>query len=231
MSDARVTPLPVVILLSGNGSNLQAIIDATGSEALPIEIKAVISNKPQAFGLERAKRAGIATAVLEHTAFADRAGFDQALMTLIDRHQPRLVILAGFMRILTPEFVRHYHGRLLNIHPSLLPKYTGLDTHRRALAAGEPEHGASVHFVTEELDGGPVIIQGRVPVQAGDTPETLAKRVLVLEHRIYPLAIRWFAEGRVRLEGSSLWFDNRPLVRPITLDQGQAHPAFPTSHE
>ncbi len=224
MSDARVTPLPAVVLLSGNGSNLQAIIDAIASEALPIEIRAVISNRPQAFGLERARRAGLFNAVLEHAAFADRASFDRALMALIDAHQPGLVILAGFMRILTPEFVRHYHGRLLNIHPSLLPNYTGLDTHRRALAAGEREHGASVHFVTEELDGGPVIIQGRVPVLADDTPESLASRVLALEHRLYPLAIRWFAEGRLRLHDSSLLFDGQPLARPPTLRQGQAHP-------
>lgn len=229
MNEARVTPLPVVILLSGNGSNLQAIIDATITDALPVAVKAVLSNKPQAYGLERARRAGLRTAALDHTTFTDRASFDRALMALIDAYQPELVILAGFMRILTPEFVRHYHGRLLNIHPSLLPNYTGLDTHRRALAAGEREHGASVHFVTEELDGGPVIIQGRVPVQPGDTPESLSERVLALEHRIYPLAIRWCAEGRVRLGGSSIIFDGQPLTRPLTLRPGQAQPDYPAA--
>lgn len=211
MNEARVTPLPVVILLSGNGSNLQAIIDATITDALPVAVKAVLSNKPQAYGLERARRAGLRTAALDHTTFTDRASFDRALMALIDAYQPELVILAGFMRILTPAFVSHYSGRLLNIHPSLLPKYKGLHTHQRALEAGDREHGCSVHFVTEELDGGPLVVQAIVPVQSDDTPDSLAQRVHAEEHRIYPLAMRWFAEGRLRLGSTGAELDGQAL--------------------
>lgn len=193
-------PLPVVILISGRGSNLQAIIDAQRKELLPVAIRAVISNNPQAPGLAHARRAGIDTQIVDHRAFNTRTEFDRALMATIDRYAPDLVVLAGFMRILGGEFIAHYRGRLMNIHPSLLPAFRGLDTHARALAAGVREHGASVHFVTDEVDAGAVIVQARVPVLAEDTPETLAARVLAEEHRIYPLAIRWFAEGRVRLE-------------------------------
>lgn len=193
-------PLPVVILISGRGSNLQAIIDAQRKELLPVAIRAVISNNPQAPGLAHARRADIDTQIVDHRAFNTRTEFDRALMATIDRYAPDLVVLAGFMRILGGEFIAHYRGRLMNIHPSLLPAFRGLDTHARALAAGAREHGASVHFVTDEVDAGAVIVQARVPVLAEDTPETLAARVLAEEHRIYPLAIRWFAEGRVRLE-------------------------------
>ncbi len=211
-------PLPIVVLVSGSGSNLQAIIDAIAAGELPARIQAVISNRPGVRALERAQRAGIATEVVDHTAYDSREAYDQALMAAIDRHRPALVVLAGFMRILTPEFVRHYRGRLLNIHPALLPRHKGLDTHRRALEAGDTEHGATVHFVTEELDGGPPIIQARVPVHPDDTPETLAARVLEKEHRIYPLAIRWFAEGRLRQEGERALLDGRPLDEPVVLD-------------
>lgn len=208
--------LPIVVLVSGGGTNLQAVIDAAQDD-LPVEIRAVISNRADAYGLERARRAGIHTEVLEHKGYPDRDAYDAALMALIDRFQPGLVVLAGFMRILTPDFVRHYAGRLLNIHPSLLPKYRGLDTHARALDDGETEHGASVHFVTPDLDAGPLIVQARVPVRPDDTAETLAARVLEQEHRIYPQAIRWFAEGRLRLEDDTVYLDGEPVVDPAAL--------------
>lgn len=185
--------LPIVVLISGSGSNLQAIIDAD----LPIEIRAVISNRADAYGLTRAEAAGIATAVLDHKNFPDRESYDAALQALIDSYTPKLLVLAGFMRILSDGFVRHYEGRMMNIHPSLLPKYRGLDTHARAIEAGDKEAGCSVHFVTPELDAGPVIVQARVPIFKNDTPETLAARVLEQEHRIYPEAIRRFAEGKL----------------------------------
>jgi len=210
-------PLPVVVLISGGGTNLQAIIDAA-EQGLPIDIRAVISNRPDAYGLERARRAGIPTAVLDHRDYADRESFDKALADLIDSYDPELVLLAGFMRILTPEFVHHYTGRMFNIHPSLLPRFQGLHTHRRALEAGEREHGASVHFVTEELDGGPVILQARVPVKEDDIPDVLASRVLAQEHRIYPLAVKWFAEGRLALDGNQVLFDGKPLQGPLQLE-------------
>ncbi|WJW76061.1 phosphoribosylglycinamide formyltransferase [Thiohalobacter sp. IOR34] len=211
MSDDK-EKCPIVILISGRGSNLQSIIDEAASGRLPVEIRAVISNRADAAGLERARAAGIETRVLEHGGFADREAYDRALAELIDSYHPALVVLAGFMRILSPAFVRHYRGRLLNIHPSLLPRFRGLDTHRRALEAGETEHGASVHFVTEELDGGPVFLQVVVPVRPGDDPERLAARVLEQEHRLYPEAIRWFAEGRIRLDdGERLLLDGKPL--------------------
>lgn len=206
-------PLPVAVLISGRGSNLQSIIDAAHGD-LPVEIRAVISNRPDAYGLERARRAGIPTRVLDHKAFADRAAFDAALRELIDSYRPGLVVLAGFMRILSPAFVEHYRGRLMNIHPSLLPEFRGLNTHERALAAGVTEHGASVQFVTTELDAGPVIIQARVPVLPDDTPDSLAARVLEQEHRIYPQAIRWFAEGRLRLQDNEVLLDGRPPDHP-----------------
>jgi len=210
--------MPVVVLISGGGTNLQALIDAAGRD-LPVEIRAVISNEPDAYGLERARRAGIAAEVVNHRDHPDREAFDRALAERIDRHSPKLVVLAGFMRILTPYFVHRYAGRLLNIHPSLLPKFKGLHTHRRALEAGEKVHGASVHFVTEALDGGPVVLQARVPVKPDDTPEILAARVLEKEHVIYPMVVRWFAEGRLELRDGRVWFDGRPLARPLRLDE------------
>ncbi|MGH8354431.1 MAG: phosphoribosylglycinamide formyltransferase [Pseudomonas sp.] len=200
----------VVVLISGSGSNLQALIDSQAADN-PARIHAVISNRADAYGLERAQAAGIDTRVLEHKAFADREAFDAALIEAIDAFEPRLVVLAGFMRILSPGFVRHYAGRLLNIHPSLLPKYKGLHTHQRALEAGETEHGCSVHFVTEELDGGPLAVQAVIPVQSDDTPESLAQRVHLQEHRIYPLAVRWFADGRLRLGSQGAELDGQTL--------------------
>lgn len=195
-----MTKLPVVILISGRGSNLQAIVDACREHQLPIEIRAVISNNPHAAGLERARRAGLPTTVVDHRAFIDRNAFDAALMQAVDRYAPGLVVLAGFMRILGAEFIAHYAGRLMNIHPSLLPALPGLNTHARALASGAKQHGATVHFVTDEVDAGAVIVRAPVAILPGDTADSLAARVLQEEHRIYPLAIRWFAEGRLRLD-------------------------------
>ncbi len=212
----------IVVLVSGSGSNLQALIDAVSERRIRGRIAAVLSNNPQAYGLERARRAGIPTEVVDHRDFPSREAFDRALAERIDRYRPDLVILAGFMRILTPDFVRHYQGRMLNIHPSLLPKYRGLDTHARALAAGEREHGVSVHFVTPELDGGPVIAQARVPVLPDDTPETLAARVLEREHRLYPLVTSWYTAGRLALDDDRVLFDGRPLDAPLQLDEIEA---------
>ncbi|WP_313464821.1 MULTISPECIES: phosphoribosylglycinamide formyltransferase [Pseudomonas] len=205
------TPCNVVVLISGSGSNLQALIDSLAGADTPAVIRAVISNRADAYGLERARQAHIETRFLDHKAYADRESFDAALIQAIDGFDADLVLLAGFMRILSADFVRHYQGRLLNIHPSLLPKYKGLHTHQRALEAGDAEHGCSVHFVTEELDGGPLVVQAAIPVESDDTPETLAQRVHVQEHVIYPLAMRWFAEGRVRLGEHGAMLDGELL--------------------
>jgi phosphoribosylglycinamide formyltransferase-1 len=201
----------IVILISGRGSNMEAMLKAR----LPAEIVAVISNEPAAKGLIAAQEQGIATAVVPHRAFADRAAFDAALAAEIDRHQPDLIVLAGFMRVLTEGFVARYSGRMINIHPSLLPSFTGLHTHRRALEAGVRIHGCTVHFVTFGLDSGPIILQAAVPVLDGDTEDTLAARVLQQEHRIYPLAVRWLCEERVKLGVNG---------RVTTSDTGAASP-------
>ncbi|AJE16082.1 phosphoribosylglycinamide formyltransferase [Stutzerimonas balearica] len=200
----------VVVLISGSGSNLQALIDSQGPTN-PMRIVAVISNRADAYGLERARAAGIPTRVLSHRDYADREAFDSALVEAVDAYGPDLVVLAGFMRILTAGFVCHYRGRLLNIHPSLLPRHKGLDTHRRALEAGDPEHGCSVHFVTEELDGGPVALQAGVPIAPGESLDALVERVHQQEHLIYPLAVRWFAEGRLRLAEQGAMLDGQLL--------------------
>ncbi|MBS1188419.1 MAG: phosphoribosylglycinamide formyltransferase [Rhodocyclaceae bacterium] len=197
----------IVILISGRGSNMEALIRARDAGELPVNIAAVISNRPDAEGLATAQAAGIATWVMNHKAFPDRESFDAALAECIDDFAPDLVVLAGFMRILTEEFVRHYEGRLLNIHPSLLPSFPGLHTHQQALDEGVRLHGCTVHFVTPALDHGPVILQAAVPVLDGDDEATLAARVLAQEHRIYPQAVRWFAEGRLRLEGGKIRLD------------------------
>ena len=204
-------PCNVVVLISGSGSNLQALIDSVAHDGNQARIAAVICNRAGAYGLERAKQAGIATGLLDHKQFDGREAFDAALIQTIDAHQPDLVVLAGFMRILTPGFVQHYAGRLLNIHPSLLPKHKWLHTHRRALEADDTEHGCSVHFVTEELDGGPLVVQAVLPIKADDTAESLARRVHQQEHQIYPLAVRWFAEGRLRLGAQGAMLDGQPL--------------------
>ncbi len=186
----------IVIVISGRGSNMEAILRA----GLPWRIAAVISNRADAEGLAAARARGIPTTVVAHGEYADRAAFDAALAAAIDAHAPTLVVLAGFMRILTPQFVTHYRGRLINIHPSLLPAYSGLNTHQRALADGVKVHGCTVHFVTSDLDHGPIIIQAAVPVLIDDTPDTLAARVLHEEHRIYPQAIHWLCQGRAFLD-------------------------------
>lgn len=203
----------VVVLVSGGGTNLQALIDARGegSAAEQYDIVAVISNRPTAGGLERARQAGIPAIAIDHKTFASRELFDQALQQELDSHTPDLVILAGFMRILTPDFVRHFRGRMLNIHPSLLPLYPGLNTHQRAIDAGDKAAGATVHFVTEELDGGPAAVQASVPILPNDTADTLAARVLVEEHRIFPQALRWFAAGRLQLKDNRAFFDGQAL--------------------
>jgi len=215
-------PTRCVVLISGGGTNLQALIDAQ-RRGLPIDIRAVVSNEPMAYGLQRARQAGIATRVLDHRAFPNRTAYDRGLIRLIDELEPSMVLLAGFMRILTAPFVARYHGRLLNIHPSLLPELRGLHTHRRALESGARIHGASVHFVTDELDGGPVIVQARVPVLPGDEPESLAARVLEKEHIIYPLAARWLAEGRLELgQDGMARLDGQVLERPYLLDDADS---------
>lgn len=194
----------IVILISGRGSNMEAVVRALEAEGWPARIAAVISNKPEAKGLEFARARGIPTAVVANKEYASRAEFDAALQETIDRFAPDLVVLAGFMRILTAPFVEHYAGRMLNIHPSLLPLFPGLGTHQQAIDAGEKEHGATVHFVTAELDHGPVVAQARVPVLPGDTEETLSARVLVEEHKLYPYAVRLFVEDRLSIENGDV---------------------------
>ena len=184
----------IIVLLSGNGSNLQKIIEHIDSGDINAEVSAVISNRPDAYGLQRATEANIPTVVLEHTHFSDRESFDESLAQIIDSYEPDLIVLAGFMRILSDTFVEQFEGKLINIHPSLLPKYKGLHTHKRAIEDGETEHGASVHFVIPELDAGSVILQGVVPVKPNDTEESLAERVHLIEHIIYPQAIKWLTE-------------------------------------
>ncbi|AOK41705.1 TPA: phosphoribosylglycinamide formyltransferase [Burkholderia vietnamiensis] len=198
----------LVILISGRGSNMEAIVRACAQERWPAQVAAVIANRPDAAGLAFAASHGVATAVVDHRAFDGRDSFDAALAAEIDRFAPDLVVLAGFMRILTPDFVRRYEGRLLNIHPSLLPSFKGVHTHQQALDAGVALHGVTVHFVSPELDSGAIVAQGAVPVRAGDDAAALAQRVLAVEHVLYPRAVRWFVEGSLRLE------NGRAVVAP-----------------
>jgi phosphoribosylglycinamide formyltransferase-1 len=214
--------LPVVALISGRGSNLRAIAERASAGDLPIEIRAVVSDRTDAAGLEWARQAGLRTAALSPRGFPDRDSYDRALAELVESVEPGLVILAGFMRILGPAFVDRFAGRMLNIHPSLLPAYRGLHTHRRVLEAGDSVHGASVHFVTRELDGGPVVLQARVPVCSGDDEATLAARVLRQEHRIYPEVVGWFARGRLRLADGAAWLDGRRLDVPVLAQASDA---------
>lgn len=215
MNNSKVASL--VALISGGGTNLQAIIDACESGELNAKIEAVISNQADAYGLQRAAKAFIATEVIDHALFEDRASFDRELKRRIAAYQPDLIVMAGFMRILTQDFIDPFLGRILNIHPSLLPKHRGLHTHRRALEAGDKQHGCSIHFATNELDGGPVILQATVPVLEGDTPDALASRVLEKEHIIYPLSIRWFCEGRIAMQDNRIIMDGRPLRKALML--------------
>ena len=207
----------IVALVSGSGSNLQALIDACSNGQIHGDIVAVISNKPDAYGLQRAAKHDIPTQTLEHSEFTRRETFDTALIDVIDTHRPDLLVLAGFMRILSAEFVNHYQGRLLNIHPSLLPAYKGLHTHQRALDDGAQLHGASVHFVSAELDGGPVIIQAQVAVKPNDDADSLAARVLAQEHIIYPQAVEWFCAERLRLTADGVELEGEVLASPVTM--------------
>lgn len=204
-----------VVLISGSGSNLQAFIDQINQGLLELDITLVISNKPTAFGLERAAKAGIDTDCLNHKEFDSRLSFDKALMQRIDKAQADIVILAGFMRILTAEFVNHYRNRLVNIHPSLLPKYPGVDTHQRAIAAGDEWHGASIHFVVPEVDAGPIILQGRLKLTNEDTPESLQQRIHKIEHQLYPKALSWFSADRLSIDGNKVLLDGEISVKQL----------------
>ncbi|MDX1507712.1 MAG: phosphoribosylglycinamide formyltransferase [Woeseiaceae bacterium] len=215
MSAARCQ---IAVLISGSGTNLQSFIDHVAGGDLDADIVLVFSNRPDAFGLERARSAGIPVRCIEHRSFADRESFDRAMAAELDAVQPDLVVLAGFMRILSPWFVQQFAGRVINIHPALLPKYPGLDTHARAIAAGDTHHGSTVHFVTEELDGGPRIVAGRIPIRPGESADALQKRVQSVEHRIYPLAAQWFAEGRLRYDNGSAMLDGELLGEPVIIE-------------
>jgi phosphoribosylglycinamide formyltransferase-1 len=215
---ADTAPLPrILVLASGSGSNFQALIDASRERDFPGQIVALGCNRPQAFALERAAQANIETFVIDHTNYESRDAFDGAMIAEIRRHNPDVLVLAGFMRILSTGFVHAFRGKILNIHPSLLPKYTGLNTHERALQAGDKVHGVSVHFVTEELDGGPVIAQAEVTVTPEDTPKTLAEKVQKKEHLLYPIVVRWFCEGRIQLGTDYALFDGELLTQPTRL--------------
>ena len=203
------------ILVSGSGTNLQAFIDAVAAGSLDLDLCVVFSNNPNAFGLERAENAGIPTACIRHGDFPDRESFDRAVITELDRWNPELLILAGFMRILSPTFVSHYEGKVLNIHPALLPKYPGLNTHQRVLDAGDEWHGSTVHFVTEELDGGPRILQGRLPVDPQESADELQHRVQAIEHKIYPEAAGLVGSGRVVFRNGRAWIDGELADEPI----------------
>ena len=212
----------IVILISGRGSNMASLLSAVASGKLPVRIAGVISNRPDAQGLVMAAAHGVPTCVVDHQQFAEREAFDTAMAAAIDQLAPDLVVLAGFMRILTDGFVQHFAGRLMNIHPSLLPSFPGLHTHRRALEAGVRIHGCTVHFVTPTLDHGPVIVQAAVPVLDGDDEAGLAARVLAQEHQVYPMAVRWFAEGRLRLADGRVVLDAAQdaaglLIAPVAL--------------
>lgn len=205
----------IAVLISGAGTNLQALIDRQPEGHY--EIALVLSNCPDAGGLEKAKKAGIHSVTLDHKLFADRESFDAEMMKLIDSFQIDAVILAGFMRILTPAFTEHYLGRMLNIHPSLLPKYQGLNTHKRALEANEKEHGLSIHFVTAELDGGPVILQAKTTIEEFDSEENLRQKVQLLEHKAYPLVVNWLSEGLLEFKNNQVWFQHEQISKPIQL--------------
>jgi len=203
------------VLISGSGSNLQSFIDKAAQGEIDLDLSIVFSNKPDAYGLTRAESAGIATECLEHGNFADRETFDRAVAIVLDTYEPDLIILAGFMRILSPWFVQHYEGRIMNIHPALLPAYPGLDTHQRVLDAREEWHGSTVHFVTEELDGGPCILQGRLAVDFDESADQLCKRVQAVEHQIYPEAAHWFATGRLEFRDGATLLDGGLLDEPV----------------
>jgi len=203
------------ILISGSGTNLQSFIDRAAAGKIELDLSVVFSNRPTAYGLVRAEQAGIPTACIEHGDYCDRETFDRAVAAKLDEWHPDLLVLAGFMRILSPWFVDHYEGRILNIHPALLPAYPGLDTHQRVLDAGETWHGSTVHFVTDELDGGPRILQGKLAVDLNETADELRARVQAVEHGIYPEAANWFGQGRLEFRNSKAWLDGEWLEEPI----------------
>lgn len=211
--------LRIAVLISGQGRNLQAILDAVAAGRIPADLACVLSNRADAPGLELARRAAVPVEIVSHTDYADRAAFDRALLAALDRHRAGFVVLAGFMRVLGEEFIRRYAGRLVNIHPSLLPRHRGLHTHRRALEVGDAEHGASVHFVTQELDGGPVAIQGRFSVKPEDNERSLAERTMnEIELKIYPQALAWIARGELRQQNGGLYFRDQLLTAPLSLN-------------
>ncbi len=207
----------LLVLISGSGSNLQALIDAQDQDDFMGEIVAVISNNENVLGLERATSANIPAITLQHTNYPSREAFDTALSNIINTYQPDLIILAGFMRILTRDFVENFRGKLLNIHPSLLPKYPGLNTHKRALQNCDKYHGSSVHFVTEELDGGPLIAQSKIKITANETEASLIKKVLKLEHQLYPQVAKWFVNEQLKLEHNEVFFENEKLAQIIQI--------------
>ncbi len=210
--------MKAAILVSGSGSNLQSFIDQVADERLDLDIAIVFSNRSDAYGLTRAKNAGLRTVCIEHGDFEDRETFDRAVATALDTFETELIILAGFMRILSPWFVQHFKGKILNIHPALLPRYPGLHTHARVLEAGDTHHGSTVHFVTEELDGGPGILAGRIAVTPGETASELQARVQAVEHRIYPQAAQLFATGRITYKNGDAWMDGQILDSPVVVD-------------
>lgn len=209
------TGCKTAILISGSGTNLQAFIDRVAGGVLDLELSVVLSNRPDAYGLVRARDAGIPTACIEHGQFSGRDTFDRAVAATLDEWRPDLLVLAGFMRILSAGFVEHYAGKILNIHPALLPAYPGLNTHQRVLDAGDEWHGSTVHFVTEKLDGGPRILQGRLPIDASESAEQLAARVQTIEHQIYPEAAGWVGEGRVEFRDGKTWIDGKSALEPV----------------
>ena len=212
-------PIRIAVLISGSGSNLQAIIDHQKNHIHEYEVALVISNKADAYGLIRAQEAEIESLLIDHTQFASREAFDQEMQVALDKAQIDLIVLAGFMRILTPGFTGHFLGKMINVHPSLLPKYTGLHTHKRALEAGDTEHGLSIHFVTPELDGGPVILQAKVSISANDTEESLRQKVHQQEHIAYPLVVEWFAQGKLSFKDNQALFEQKALIEPQVLKQ------------
>lgn len=223
MNSAK-TENKIGVLVSGGGTNLQSIIDNIHFSDSNATIECVISNKKNVYALTRAEQASIANHVVQHGDYISRQAFEQALINVLDQYQVNIVVLAGFMRVLESHFIQHYSGSILNIHPSLLPKYSGLHTHQRVLDDGEKNHGCSVHFATAELDGGPVIIQARVPVLENDTEETLAARVLEKEHIIYPLCVKWLCENKIAYRDGVAYYDNKPLIAPLQLDQLSTDP-------
>ena len=222
MSPGSAAPLSIAILISGRGSNMVAIAEAVRDGRLPVTVAAVVSDQPQAAGLDRARELGLTSEIVVRLPGQSREDYDWKLAETLRRHGAGLVVLAGFMRILGPTFVREYAGRLVNIHPSLLPAYRGLHTHQRVLADGQREHGCSVHFVTDELDGGLLILQAKVAVSPGDSVETLSARVQAQEHRIYPMVIEWYASGRLQWRDNQAWLDGKPLLTPVVLDAREA---------